>query len=283
MKTANALLVALPRPIADGLVAGRVWGYRLLTPFDALWRKMNGLGDRPPIWLRRYVGPLASFESSAAEFVCLLKLLAHLKPEHRLLDLGCGCGALALHLRDYVRPELGGSYVGLDVHAPSIRWCQRHLARPGFQFVLLDAYNATFRPDGQRGFDYRAVLSRYAPADVVVAKSLFTHLRPEDTQSYLQAIGGALKPGGEALLTAFLFAPEDDLGKTAIRFAYGDAHFRHAYAHRVESAVAYTESWMQDALTSAGLQLRHLFRGAWRLGGAGLSFQDVILVSRFSD
>ncbi|MFN4295020.1 MAG: hypothetical protein ACK4JD_12915, partial [Thermoflexales bacterium] len=64
--------------------------------------------------------------------------------------------------------------------------------------------------------------------------------------------------------------------------AYGDAHFRHAYAHRVESAVAYAESWMRDALTDAGLKLERLFRGAWRAGG-GLSFQDVILASCVSD
>lgn len=146
--------------------------------------------------------------------------------------------------------------------------------------MLLDAYNATFRPAGQPNFDYRAVLGRYAPADVIVAKSLFTHLRPEDTQAYLQAIGDVLKPGGSALITAFLFAPEDDLGRTAIRFAYGDAHFRHAYAHRVESAVAYAESWIQAAIIEAGLTCEHVYRGAWRSGGVGLSFQDVILTNK---
>ncbi|MCS6773873.1 MAG: class I SAM-dependent methyltransferase [Thermoflexales bacterium] len=212
-----------------------------------------------------------------------MKLVGGLHPESRLLDLGCGCGALALQLRQYVKPERGGSYVGLDVHLPSIRWCQRHIVQPGFRFAALDAFNASFHPNGQRAFDYRAALAAYAPVDVVAAKSLFTHLRPEDVQAYLWAVADVLAANGRFVFTAFLFDPNDDLEKTTVRFPFGDARFRHAYAHRVESAVAYAASYMLEMLQAAGWTVLRHFRGGWRSHHSGLSFQDVVVACRAAD
>ena len=62
----------------------------ILEPMDLAGRALNGKRRYPPLRLRRYVGPLPSFESSAAEFVAYLKILAHLQPTERLLDVGCG-------------------------------------------------------------------------------------------------------------------------------------------------------------------------------------------------
>jgi len=81
---------------------------------DRLVRAANGKRDLPPIHLRRYVGPLRSFESLGAEFVAYLKLVARLAPHESLLDIGCGCDLIALGLQDYLSTT--GAYVGLDIH-----------------------------------------------------------------------------------------------------------------------------------------------------------------------
>lgn len=273
----------LSRTALRRLVQLREVGYRLIEPLDRLGLSLNHKKGLPPLWLRRYVGPLEAFESAAAEFACLLKVLGGLKPAHRLLDIGCGCGALALQLTQYLRADLGGGYVGVDVHPPSIRWCQQHFRHDGFAFHLLDAYNATYRPDGLLGFDYTSALSHFAPFDVVAAKSVFTHLRPEDVVAYLLAIARVLRPGGRVVLTAFLFADVNEAIGGDICFGFGDSIFRHAYAHRVESAVAYHEAWMLEQLSRVGLSLVFpVFRGGWRSNHGGLTYQDVLIAQRSS-
>ena len=279
MHSKNTLLRRLPRPLADILVEGRNVLLRLLSPFDRLWLIVNGKGAWPPIWLRRYAGPLRTFDSAAAEFSLLLKIAANLRSNHAILDLGCGCGALALQLADYLRPERGGRYVGIDIHAPSIRWCQRHLQRPGFSFVRLDAHNSAYNPGGKMDFDYRAALARLGKFNTVVAKSLFTHLRPEACSAYLQAVKDVLEPDGLFVFSIFAFESQDQLDNAAIAFKFGDAHFRYAYAHRIESAVAFSRAWLDRALSEAGLTIKAHYPGAWRAAEEGLSFQDIFVVA----
>ncbi|HEU4508752.1 MAG TPA: class I SAM-dependent methyltransferase, partial [Pyrinomonadaceae bacterium] len=104
-----------------------------LSPLDYLSRLLNHKTDLPPLHLRRYVGPLKSFESSGNEFMGYLRTLARLQPDERVLDVGCGCGQMALQLKDYLNDR--GRYVGLDIHGSSIRWCQKKIRNPNFEFA----------------------------------------------------------------------------------------------------------------------------------------------------
>jgi hypothetical protein len=45
----------------------------------------------------------------------------------------------------------------------------------------------------------------------------------------------------------------------------------------VESAVAFDERWLKDALSEAGFALDAFYPGAWRASGDGLSFQDIFV------
>ncbi len=68
----------------------------------------------------------------------------------------------------------------------------------------MDIYNGAYYPKGklnaQEWFD-SFVEKEF---DVVVAKSLFTHLLPDELDIYLRSIANRLRAGGKALLT-FLF------------------------------------------------------------------------------
>src|SRR5690606_11444566 len=92
---------------------------------------------RPPAGIHD-VGD-GDFDAIGREFLWNLVHHAGLQPGHRVLDIGCGVGRLAIPLTAFLDP-VRGSYVGFDVAAGAIRWCQDEIAsRYGnFSFRAVD-------------------------------------------------------------------------------------------------------------------------------------------------
>jgi SAM-dependent methyltransferase len=259
--------------------------YRLLQPLDALCRRVNGKRALPPIHLRRYVGPLESFESSSGEFLAYLKLLAHLRPDAHILDIGCGCGLVALQLIPYLTAR--GQYAGMDVSRQAIAWCQRHIAarHANFSFIHSDIHNTRYNPNGRHlatsyVFPYEAGVF-----DVILLKSVFTHMRPEEVAHYLREIARLLADGGCCLATFFLLNEAQqrlaEQGRNALLFRFGDATWRYVDANNPEAAVAFSESLLPAMLDEAGLKPRgEVHYGTWSGRADGLSFQDILLIER---
>lgn len=104
-----------------------------------------------------------------------LLIYAGLRPYHSLLDVGCGPGRLAAQLAHW----LEGPYLGTDV----------------VQTFLDHAAHACGRPDWR----FEKVSGLTVPADsesvdIACAFSVFTHLRHEESYSYMQDILRVLKP-----------------------------------------------------------------------------------------
>lgn len=242
----------------------RTLAYLTLAPLDYVSRLISGKGDFPPLHLRRHVGPLRTFEASGAEFMTYLRLLAGLKPDESILDIGCGCGLMALQLRDYL--DSNGAYTGVDIHGPSIRWCTNHITNPNFRFAQIHDLK----------LPYEAQLF-----DVILVKSVFTHLRPEEVDRCLSEIGRLLKPNGRCLASFFLLNDEQRAlaAKNAFAFNYGDDHWRYVYEHSPESASAYDEAYILEQLHKHNLELREPIRyGTWSGRKDGLSFQDLLQI-----
>jgi cyclopropane fatty-acyl-phospholipid synthase-like methyltransferase len=256
-----------------------------LWPFDYLSRLINDKSDFPPLHLRRYVGPLRTFESSGAEFMAYLRLLAALQPGENILDIGCGCGLMALYLKEYL--DETGSYVGIDLHSPSIKWCSKHISNEhrNFQFQHIDVQSLAYNPKGKHsGADFTFP---YEPGtfDVVLLKSVFTHLRPTEVENYLKEASRLLKAGGCCLATFFLLNQEQQLlaarRLNALNFSFGDAEWRYVYEHSPESACGYDESFILSLLEKYNLTLaRSPYYGSWTGRGDGLSFQDMLIIKR---
>jgi SAM-dependent methyltransferase len=195
-----------PAPRADAKVSGprrrlhhvgralRVLALRLVSPVDRLVLIVNGKHRFPPIYLRRQAGPLHAFERVAGEYAGYLATLAGLTSSSHVLDVGCGAGALALALDERLGVE--GRYRGFDVDRPVIAWAQRHLSGKRFEFRHHDYWNATYNPHGDR---FAAWPADDGWADIVVLKSIFTHLLPEDVEFYLAETSRVLAPNGTAL------------------------------------------------------------------------------------
>ena len=121
---------------------------------------------------------------------------------HSVLDFGCGCGRMARQLiQQRPRPE---RYVGVDLHAGMVSWCQTNLApyAPGFEFHHHDVFYGGFNPGN--GKPLHAVLPFADDAfSLVFAISVFTHLTEVQAEAYLVDLSRVLEPGGILLTTGF--------------------------------------------------------------------------------
>lgn len=256
-----------------------------LSPLDYVSRLLKDQEDLPPLHLRRYVGPLATFESSGVEFMRYLHLLAELRPDERVLDIGCGCGQMALHLEDYLNDT--GSYVGVDIHLPSIRWCQKTIGarRSNFQLEHIDVRNLAYNSSGaHRAEAYRFPFEEQS-FDLILLKSVFTHMRPAEVSNYLREVARLLKSNGRCLATFFLLNQEQarlsHAGANALSFKHGEGVWRYTHEHSPESAVAYDETYVMELLTQHGLALKApIYYGHWAGRKDGLSYQDILLVQK---
>lgn len=237
----------------------------LTEPIDHFARFMNYKKGYPPLWIRQKVGGLNDFEGSGGEYMAYLKLLCDLKPGMIVLDIGCGCGLMCLPVNEnptlpqYLGPS--GRYVGIDIDKTSIDWCNRNIRRkyPNCQFKLA----------GENLYEYRF--------DVILCKSLFTHLSPNGMAIYLDIIKDTLVPNGKCLATFFLLNKEEPKGK--FTFKYSHMEFSYERDTKPDHAIAYDEDFLGVSLKRLGFTY-DIHHGSWKGNNKGLSFQDIIILRR---
>lgn len=236
----------------------------LFEPVDFLSRFGNNKKGYPPLWLRQQVGDLRDFEGSGGEYIVYLKLLCDLKSGDRLLDVGCGCGLITLDttgagsLLDYLGRD--GRYVGLDTNRRLINWCRKHLR--GI-FLHVDGKSLLFEED---------------TFDVVLAKSLFTHLLASETENYLKEIKRLLRPNGKCLATFFLLNEQELKGRFKFEYKNGPIAFRRKT--RPKLTLAYDEKYLLELIKEVGLVVEQKRYGTWSGRQDGLSFQDIVIMRR---
>src|SRR5471032_1693123 len=65
------------------------------------------------------------FTAVGQEFFRHFTDIGGLKPEHRVLDVGCGCGRMAVPLIPFLTGT--GEYHGFDIVPAAIKWSQKHI------------------------------------------------------------------------------------------------------------------------------------------------------------
>jgi len=267
--------------LADSMIralrAARTAGYRLLDPVDRLARRAARKDELPPLSLRRHAGPVKAFESSTEALFGLLAWKGLLGEGTRLLDVGCGPGAVPLRIeRERVTIR---SYVGVDVHEPSIRWCRNRFAGRGpFRFELARIRSPYGLADAADPAGYRFPADDGA-ADLVLAKSLFTHLLDETARNYMAEIRRCLSPDGFGVLTAFVF--DGTKGPPAAFPHHGaDPGIRWRRRLHPHAAVAYDRRLFETMILGSGLEVSEMLPGFWPGLSRALRGQDTYVVRR---
>jgi SAM-dependent methyltransferase len=248
-----------------------------------LWDRVRRRDRHLPPRRLRFVGA-GDFEQIGRDYRDHLTNHAGLRRDSRVLDVGCGIGRMAIPLTETLGPQ--GSYDGFDVVEEAILWCRRNITRrhPNFRFTVIEARNGLYRPRGREDASSFRFPYEDASFDVVLLASVFTHMRAPAVARYLREIRRVLRPGGRALVTAFLL---DDASRSSIAskrsgivfdVAMGE-HAMTAVPDQPEWAVALDGAWLRAEITAAGLALDGAMRpGSWRGGSAALDYQDVLVL-----
>jgi ubiquinone/menaquinone biosynthesis C-methylase UbiE len=110
-----------------------------------------------------------------------------LTPEGRVLDVGCGTGALTATLEEFLGPE--GLYYGTDIAEEAVAFCRRRFTRPNFVFARNEL---TRLPIEGIHFDF------------IYFGSVFTHVYPEEIRALLVEVKRLLDPQGRIIADLFV-------------------------------------------------------------------------------
>ena len=238
----------------------------------------------PPRHLIDLVGG-GDFTVIGDEFIEYIMTLGGVKPHHRVLDVGSGCGRMAVPLMSRISDE--GGYWGFDILDEGVRWCERNITtkHPNFHFFVSDIYNKIYNPKGK----YRAQEFRFPYEndffDFVFLTSVFTHMIPPDMNHYLSEITRVLKPGARCLITFYLLNTESrnhmKRGKSTFHFSY---KLNNCWAVREdipEAAIAFDEDYIRGCFKTQGLGIiEPIHFGSWSGREEFLSSQDIVIASK---
>ena len=244
----------------------------------------------PPCRLRVRVGcflaymRLSRYHGVAGEFLSYLFELGTLHARTRLLDIGCGCGQVAVPLTRVLGD--GGSYDGFDPDREAIDWCTRHISarHPHFRFTHVDIANTQYNPDGVLRAERFVFPYGDAAFDLVVLKSIFTHLQRPALTRYLTEIRRVLAPGGRAMASLLLLNDESrsliDGGASSVVFPFSGDGCRLFDARTPEYLVGQDEDAVRTLAAASGLSIAAIEYGSWCGRSRFLSYQDLVVFTR---
>lgn len=261
-----------------------------LCAYAADWCHRMLYRDRllPPLSMRHRVGEKLwdvsgqRFEMTGRHFVEKLSRDAGLRPETRILDVGAGCGRIALPLTEVIGPS--GCYRGLEAVRAMVRWCRRKITPrfPHFQFLHCNVRNNVYNPRGREKPEAFRFPFDENSFHLVVATSVFTHLLPDAALNYIGQCSRVLRDGGILFGTFFLV-------ESGTRSGDGELVFAHPVQGTAlsidptfpEKAVAYPTEWLLGAFRRSGLEVLPPVRwGGWSGRARAYSGQDVLILRK---
>ncbi|MFD2932547.1 class I SAM-dependent methyltransferase [Spirosoma flavum] len=254
---------------------------RLVEPTELI------LGLRDPLTPPKskiFVGD-GDFNAIGKEFRQYFIDFCQLKPDHTLLDVGCGIGRMAVPLTTYLSST--GMYEGFDPVKKGIDWCQEHITShyPNFHFQHINVFNGSYNPTGQD----QAINFRFPyddeHVDVAIVVGVFTHMTINEISTYLGEIKRVLKPGGRCFTSFFLL---NDASRQLMSGPTSTFNFQYEFEGRwsfdsqnPNNGSAHDEAELLHLFSEHGLQIDYPIRyGFWSGRQPATSFLDIIVVQK---
>lgn len=247
--------------------------------FNGIFKKKNTI-PLPRKKLQIAIGD--SYEAVGKEFFDYFISLGEVKPEDRVLDVGCGCGRMAVPLTTYLREP--GYYRGFDISRETVDWCIKNITPkyPHFLFEHANIFNKKYNEQGT--IEPKKYIFPYVDNtfDFILLTSVFTHLLPEDMEHYFSEISRTLKKGGRCLITFFLLNEESmtlmNEKPQVMDFKVDTGLYRSIDSDIPERGIGFEESYIRELYAKYNLQIRDpVHYGSWCGRSSFLSFQDILI------
>lgn len=254
---------------------------------DGIVKKLLALGESelPPLWMMNKIGSHSAehFKNTASWSFVELMRRGRLSSMSRVLDLGSGCGRLALPFSLLIKD---GDYFGTDVFEEGITWCAQNITarNPRMRFFLQEVeHNYYFGGDAEPSDRLSLGFAQTSSIDLVFALSVFTHLVEPDAERYLHEIARCLRPDGVAYLTCFIIDRTFDafVQRTGLHTAVrqvSDGHFQ-AYSGQDFFAGYHFDRW-RLIVENAGLEISGFDPGTWGEKAGALHYQDTFIITK---
>ena len=226
-----------------------------ITSYYSLLRLLGRSRPSGSDWHRRAVG--ADWKT-VGEYQFRILRENGLRPEHRLLDIGCGSFRGGVHFVDYLDE---GNYFGIEKEAVlletgrdrELRPCGLLEKRPHL-FVIAD-------------FDLSSV-GDDCSFDFMLAKSVFTHLDPGRIRLCLERVMPRLKPTG-AFFATFLESHDSRI----------DLGIRHRWRKDERGQARYPLTFFEDLAKELGISLRYVGERPEHVDGKAVPWQQWLAFS----
>lgn len=224
----------------------------------------------PDTEIRTWVGPFQDrrlyFEAGKHEAQRFIEL-SEMRSSHHVLDMGCGCGKVAIHFMDYLTT---GKYTGVDNCPELLQWCVDKIAslRSNFIFQFIDVYSADSHPAGKIMPSEMKLDIPDDSVDIVIANSLFTHMRIENVEPYLKEIYRVMKNGGK-LLATYLLLNDETLRSISKGISLFDTKYNVGKFSKTkneenpEEGIAHDEEKVMALYGTHGYTVTRIIHGGW--------------------
>lgn len=222
------------------------------------------------------------FKKQGAHQLHLLKKYIDIQPDNSVLDVGSGIGRTAVPLTDFLNKD--GKYEGFDVVKKGVDWCNEniHKKHPNFNFKYVELHNSLYNSHtgNPENFNFPYAGDSF---DKVFLFSVFTHMKIEDIQHYLNEIHRVLKSGGKCLATFFTYSNEDFEKLPGLKFPVVKERYRLLDEALPEANIAIDDQKLDEMIATSGLQKNHKVKGFWRdfsKKHEDVNFQDIIILEK---